>query len=92
MANQSKTAEVCVALNLLVRAMVSDRNSVYVRVVETENIATLIQLAAAKGSDIGKIIGKQGRTAHALRVILQAIAKEQGEKYLLDIVESEDLD
>jgi predicted RNA-binding protein YlqC (UPF0109 family) len=39
----------------------------------------------AKGSDTGKIIGRQGRTARSLRIVLQAIAKEHGQNYQLDI-------
>lgn len=90
MANQSKTAELCVALNLIVRALVSDADAVTVGV--TDRIATVIQIRAAKGKDTGKLIGKHGRTVHALRVILQAIAKEHGEKYLLDIAGTKEQD
>jgi len=34
---------------------------------------------------MGKLIGRQGRTARSLRIIIQAIAKEQGKNYQLDI-------
>lgn len=46
---------------------------------------TMIQITVAEGRDVGKIIGKQGRTAHSLRIIVQAIGKEQGEDYHIDI-------
>jgi len=38
-------------------------------------------------SDIGKMIGKQGRTARSLRTILGAIGMAHGTRYSLDIVE-----
>ena len=37
--------------------------------------------------DIGKVIGKQGRTARSLRTVLQAIGTTQNRRYCLDIVE-----
>jgi hypothetical protein len=39
----------------------------------------------AANNDIGKLIGKSGRTARAVRVILGASAAKQGRKYTLDI-------
>ena len=38
-------------------------------------------------ADIGKVIGKQGRTARSLRTILSAIAMAHGGRFALDIVE-----
>ena len=38
-------------------------------------------------SDIGKVIGKQGRTAHSLRTILSAVSTKYHHRYTLDIVE-----
>jgi predicted RNA-binding protein YlqC (UPF0109 family) len=38
-------------------------------------------------NDIGKIIGKQGRTARSLRVILGAVSMKLNRLYSLDIVE-----
>jgi len=37
-------------------------------------------------SDVGKIIGKQGRTASAFRVLLRAVAAKEGKKAVLDVV------
>ena len=37
---------------------------------------------------MGKVIGRQGRTAHSLRIIVQAIGKEQGHAYQVDIEEA----
>lgn len=41
-----------------------------------------------RGNDTGKVIGRQGRTAQSLRVIVQAIGREHGKDYKLDIEES----
>lgn len=76
-------AEVTALLSAIVRAMVDDPSEVSVSR-STEEHSILITIRVAK-SDIGKVIGKQGRTARSLRVILGAIAQTQGEKYSLDI-------
>jgi predicted RNA-binding protein YlqC (UPF0109 family) len=39
------------------------------------------------GGDIGKVIGRQGRTARALRTILGAAASKQNRRYQLEILE-----
>ena len=36
-------------------------------------------------ADIGKIIGKQGRTAHSMRVLLSAVAAKLGKRALLEV-------
>ena len=45
----------------------------------------MIQIKVANGHDLGKVIGKQGRTARSLRIIAQAIGKEKGQDYQVDI-------
>jgi len=37
-------------------------------------------------SDVGKIIGKNGRTASALRTLLRAVAAKEGKRAVLDII------
>ena len=83
MAAESLTAEVCAALSLLLQAMVSNPDAV--TIVAAPADYTRIQVTVAKGSDTGKIIGRQGRTSRSLRIVLQAIAKEHGQNYQLDI-------
>jgi len=46
----------------------------------------VLELRVAK-EDLGKIIGKQGRTAQAIRVILAAASGKRGKRYVLEIVE-----
>jgi uncharacterized protein len=46
---------------------------------------TVIELTVAR-SDVGKVIGKQGRTARALRSILKVAATKKGERAVLEIL------
>ena len=50
------------------------------------NQTTVLELKVADG-DLGKVIGKQGRTAHAIRTILSAGSGKRGKRYILEIVE-----
>ena len=47
---------------------------------------TVLELRVAK-ADMGKVIGKQGRTAQAVRTILSAAAGKTHQRYILEIVE-----
>jgi predicted RNA-binding protein YlqC (UPF0109 family) len=56
-----------------------------VRVVESQHRSvTLIELYMAPG-DVGKVIGKQGRTAAALRTLASAAAEREGRQVTLEI-------
>ena len=58
-----------------------------VSVTETEGGHTVVlELSVAK-SDMGKVIGRQGRNAEAIRTILSAVSGKLGKKYVLEIVE-----
>lgn len=58
-----------------------------VTVVATEGEqATLLELRVAR-EDLGKVIGKQGRTARALRTIVSAAGMKARKRLVLDIVE-----
>ncbi len=50
------------------------------------NQTTVLELSVADG-DLGKVIGKQGRTAQAIRTILSAGSGKRGKRYILEIVE-----
>lgn len=69
----------------IARALVDESDKVEVTEVERERV-TVIQLRVAQG-DFGKVIGKQGRTAHALRTILNANATKLRRRAVLEIVE-----
>ena len=58
-----------------------------VKVTEVEGETTsIIELSVAK-EDIGKIIGKQGRTATAIRTIMNAASKKMKRRSVLEIIE-----
>lgn len=66
-------------------ALVDLPDSVSVEVVPEPN-STVLRLRVAP-SDIGKVIGKQGRTARSIRTILSAASMKQQHRFALDILE-----
>jgi predicted RNA-binding protein YlqC (UPF0109 family) len=69
----------------LAKSLVNNPDAVEVR--ETEgDTASVIELKVAK-EDLGRIIGKQGRTAKSIRTILNAAASRTNRKVVLEIVE-----
>jgi predicted RNA-binding protein YlqC (UPF0109 family) len=74
------------AIEMIVKSLVDDKETVDVREVEQRNGATLIEVRVAQ-QDIGKIIGKQGRTIRALRSLARIGGAKQNRRYLLEIVE-----
>jgi predicted RNA-binding protein YlqC (UPF0109 family) len=69
----------------LARRLVDDPDAVKVEEVEREGDIVL-ELHVAP-DDVGKVIGRQGRIARALRTIVRASAARREERVLLDIVE-----
>ncbi len=57
-----------------------------VQVTEGEGNSGVLALKVAPG-DLGKVIGKQGRTARSIRTILNAAAMKQNQRFTLEIVE-----
>ncbi len=72
-------------VELIARALVDRPEGVVVREAE-EAQATVLELRVAQG-DLGKVIGKQGRTARAIRTILNASGTKLKKRFVLDIVE-----
>lgn len=70
---------------MIVKALVDDASAVDVREVEHAG-STLIEVRVAE-TDMGKLIGRQGRTVRALRAIVQAASVKKGRRFLLEIVE-----
>lgn len=58
-----------------------------VRVTEVYGETTIVYELRVGQSDMGKVIGKRGRTAHALRVIISAVARKGGKHATLEILE-----
>ena len=69
----------------IAQALVDNPEQVEVNVLEGSQ-ATVLELAVAK-EDLGKIIGKQGRTARAIRTILSAASAKKKKRAVLEIVE-----
>lgn len=70
-------------VEVIVKALVDKPDSV--RVNETERRGmTVLELTTAPG-DMGKIIGRQGRTAAALRTLVALTAEKHGKRAQLDI-------
>jgi predicted RNA-binding protein YlqC (UPF0109 family) len=69
----------------LAKALVDDPEAVSVEVLP-EAAATVLRLRVAP-TDIGKVIGKQGRTARSIRTILSAASMKMQHRFSLDIVE-----
>ncbi|MBI5186719.1 MAG: KH domain-containing protein [Nitrospinae bacterium] len=69
----------------MARELVDFPEQVEVREIEGEK-TTVVELKVAK-DDIGKVIGRQGKTARAMRSILSATAMKQGKRAMLEILE-----
>ena len=54
-------------------------------VTETENEKAIVLELRVAQSDMGKVIGKQGRIAKAIRVVMRAAAVRQNEKVVVEI-------
>jgi predicted RNA-binding protein YlqC (UPF0109 family) len=69
----------------IVKALVDQPDGVSVNEIEGAH-TTVLEVKVAK-KDMGKIIGKQGRNAQAIRTILSAAAGKTRKRYILEIVE-----
>ncbi len=69
----------------LAKSLVDNPEEVVVREVSGEQ-TTVIELKV-NNSDLGKVIGKQGRTAKALRTLLSAISTKIKKRAVLEIIE-----
>ena len=72
----------------IARALVDEPTAVDVESVAREE-NTILKLRAAP-QDVGKVIGKQGRTARSVRTILGAVSMKLHHRYTLDILEEGD--
>lgn len=69
----------------IAKSLVDNPAEVNVTQVEGSTI-TVLELRVAK-SDLGKVIGRQGKTAHAMRTFLNAIGKKNQKRAVLEIIE-----
>jgi len=79
------SSELKVLIEYLAKALVDMPDNVEVNEIVGEQ-TTVIELKVDK-SDLGKVIGKQGRTARALRTILHAASTKLRKRSVLEIIE-----
>lgn len=72
-------------IKYIAQALVDNPDEVKVTEVEGEQ-TSVIELKVAK-EDLGKVIGKQGRTARAMRTILSAASTKVRKRAVLEIIE-----
>jgi len=73
-------------VEMIVKALVNDAEAVDVREIERDGKTTVIEVRVA-ADDMGKVIGRQGKTVRAIRSLLFAVGMKRGRRYVLDIVE-----
>jgi hypothetical protein len=85
---QNDMVEVEELVREIARALVDEPSAVEVEsVCRDEN--TVLKLRVAP-QDVGKVIGKQGRTARSVRTILGAVSMKMHHRYTLDILEEDE--
>lgn len=72
-------------IEYIAKSLVDDPSSVIVEEREGDK-ETVLALKVAT-SDIGKVIGKQGRIAHAIRTLLSACSGKSGKRFMLEILD-----
>jgi uncharacterized protein len=73
------------AVEKLIKALVDETDAV--EVTETPRDSAIVISVRVAGSDMGRLIGREGRTIKALRSILYAASQKHGKRFILDIVE-----
>ena len=74
-------------IELIAKSLVDNPDNVQVSQIDGEQ-SSIIELKVAR-EDIGKVIGKQGRTAQAIRVILGAVGMKLKKRFNFEIIEKE---
>ncbi len=72
-------------IEFIARALVDNPNNVEVSEVEGEK-TTVYELRVAP-EDLGKVIGRKGQTAKAIRTLIAAVSAKKGKRALLEILE-----
>lgn len=73
-------------IEFIAQSLVDYPEQVKVREIEEEKV-TVVELSVA-GEDLGKVIGKGGRTAKAMRAVLLTAGVKANKKTVLEIIES----
>ena len=72
-------------LEIIAKALVDNPDMVNITEVKNEDNSITLELRVAE-NDMGKVIGKQGRIAKALRTVVKAAASRENKKVSVDIV------
>ncbi len=72
-------------VEFVAKGLVDNPDEVMIHTFEREQ-ATVIELEVAP-ADLGKVIGRQGRTARAIRTLLSAAGQKARRRYILDIID-----
>ncbi|MBR0130262.1 MAG: KH domain-containing protein [Firmicutes bacterium] len=72
-------------IETIARSLVQNPEQVEVRLVEEKGDSMVIELKVSE-SDMGKVIGKQGRIAKAIRTVVKAAATKQNKSVTVEIV------
>ena len=73
------------AVEKIIKALAENADAVDVRE-EAGDKSTVISVRVAEG-DMGRIIGREGRTIKAIRSILYAASQKHGKRFVLEVVE-----
>ena len=66
----------------IVKSLVEDKDSVSVKEFETDEENTMLIQVLVSDADMGRVIGKNGRTANALRTLVQASSALKDNRYI----------
>lgn len=73
-------------IEFIAKHLVDDPDSVVIEETMPEDKRVVLSLKV-KSEDIGKVIGKQGKTAQAMRTLLTAVAAKEGKRAVLEILD-----
>jgi predicted RNA-binding protein YlqC (UPF0109 family) len=76
------SGDICALIELIAKELVDSKDEVFVEKFDDD----VIELEVAE-NDVGKVIGRQGRTARALRALLSAAGLRARKRYQLEIIE-----
>ena len=85
MEQQHAEASIKEMVRFIAQALADEPENVDVIEIQGEH-STIVELKVAE-KDRGKVIGRQGRTADAIRTILKAVGRKIGKTYILEIID-----
>jgi hypothetical protein len=80
----SDTSQVQNLVRIMIESIVDEQSAVVVSEIQSEK-GTLFEVKVAK-DDVGKIIGKQGRIANAIRTIAKASGAKLGQRVMVNVL------